>query len=123
MAAPVRTHALARLWARVQAFFSRLFLAQRVAREIDPRTFLELTAELREMAEAASKLWQQEPELQARVQRIKSDMAQLEALAVRPEFKRLPAERRLELKQSLVESRQQLLDSMHQAPPPTTLLQ
>jgi hypothetical protein len=57
------------------------------------------------------------------VRRIKSDMDQLEALAARPEFKRLPAERRLEIKKSLVDSRRQLLDSMYQAPPPTTMLQ
>jgi hypothetical protein len=114
---------LARALARVKAFFRRLAQEQSLSREIDPRAFLELTAELRDLAEAASKLWQQEPEFQARVQRIRSDMDQLEALAARPEFKRLPAERRLELKKSLVDSRQQLLDSMYQAPPPTTTLQ
>lgn len=112
-----------RILARIKAFFGRLLLQQRLARDIDPRAFLELTAELRDLAEAASKLWQQEPEFQARVRRIKSDMDQLEALAARPEFKRLPAERRLELRRSLADSRQQLLDSMYQAPTPTTTLQ
>jgi hypothetical protein len=114
---------LSRILDRVKAFFHRLAQQQRLSREIDPQAFLELTAELRDLAEAASKLWQQEPEFQARVQRIKSDMDQLEALAVRPEFKRLPAERRLEIRKSLVASRQQLLDSMYQVPPPTTTLQ
>lgn len=114
---------LARIKDRIASFLRRLAQRQRLSREIDPRTFLELTAELRDLAEAASKLWQEEPEFQARVRRIKSDMDQLEALAVRPEFKRLPAERRLEIKKSLVDSRRQLLDSMYQAPPPTTLLQ
>lgn len=114
---------LARALARIRGFIRRLAQEQRISREIDPRSFLELTAELRDLAEAASKLWQQEPEFQARVQRIRSDMDQLEALATRPEFKRLPAERRLEIKKSLVDSRQQLLDSMYQAPPPTTTIQ
>ena len=57
------------------------------------------------------------------MRRIKSDRDQLEALPGRPEFQRLPAERRLELKKSLVDSRQQLLDSMYQVQPPTTRLQ
>lgn len=114
---------LSRILHRLKAFFARLAQQQRISREIDPRSFLELTAELRDLAEAASKLWQQEPEFQARVRRIKSDMDQLEALAGRPEFKRLPAERRLELKKSLADSRQQLLESMHQVQPPTTRLQ
>jgi len=114
---------LARIKERIAALLRRLALQRRLSREIDPRSFLELTAELRDLAEAASKLWQQEPEFQARVRRIKSDMDQLEALAARPEFKRLPAERRLELKKSLADSRQQLLDSMYQAPTPTSTLQ
>ncbi|MEW5775066.1 MAG: hypothetical protein AB1916_16225 [Thermodesulfobacteriota bacterium] len=115
------------MWARaldrIRAFLQSLAQKRRLAREIDPQAFLELTAELRDLAEAASKLWQQEPEFQARVRRIKSDMDQLEALAARPEFKRLPAERRLEIRKSLADSRQQLLDSMYQVPPPTTTLQ
>lgn len=111
------------MFARLKAFFTSLARRRRLSREIDPQAFLELAAELHDLAEAASKLWQQEPEFSARVRRIKSDMDQIAALAARPEFKRLPAERRLELKKSLADSRQQLLDSMYQAPPPTTTLQ
>lgn len=111
------------MFAKIIAFFRRLKEQRRLAREIEPRAFLELSSELRDLADTASKLWQLEPEFQARVRRIMSETQQLEALANRPEFRRLSAQKRLEIKKGLIHSRQQLLDSMQQAPPPTTTIQ
>lgn len=94
-----------------------------LARQIDPEAFRELSAELKELAEKASKLWLEEPACQARIKRIKSEMEQLEKLTAKPEFKRLSPKKRMELRQSLYQSRDQLLESMHQAPSPTSRLQ
>lgn len=94
-----------------------------LARQIDPEAFRELSTELRDLAEKASKLWLEEPEYQARIKRIKSEMEQLEELTAKPEFKRLSPKKRMELRESLHHSREQLLESMHQAPSPTSRLQ
>jgi hypothetical protein len=75
------------------------------------------------LAEAASKLWHQEPEFQERVKRIRTEMAELEKLTSKPEFKRLSPQKRLELRRSLIQSKAQLLESMHAAPSPTSTLQ
>jgi hypothetical protein len=103
--------------------FRRWRASRRMARETGPRAFLEMSAELQRMAEAASKLWQMEAEDQARAHRILADAAQVQALAARPEFKRLSLEKRLELRRGLIVSRRQLLESMRQAAPPTGALQ
>ncbi|GAB6175871.1 hypothetical protein JCM16814_07620 [Desulfobaculum senezii] len=97
--------------------------ARRRAKEIDPKSFLELSAELLELADAASKLWHSEPRFQTRLRRIREEMAQLEDLASKPEFKRLSPQKRLELRESLLSSRDQLLESLNSAPSPTTTIQ
>ncbi|NJB67601.1 putative nuclease with TOPRIM domain [Desulfobaculum xiamenense] len=97
--------------------------ARRMARDIDPRSFLELSAELLDLVDAASKLWHNEPRFQERIRRLREEMEQLESLASKPEFKRLSPQKRLELRESLISSRDQLLESMHSAPSPTTTIQ
>ena len=101
----------------------RVLEARRKAREIAPSTFLALSAELKELAETVSKLRQTDPGFLPRLQRIKQEMAQLEQLAAKPEFKRLPPAKRQELRDSLLSSREQLLESMQSAEPPTRTLQ
>lgn len=97
--------------------------ARRLAREIEPKTFLELSSELLELADAASKLWHNEPKFQNRLRRIREEMEQLEDLASKPEFRRLSPQKRLELRDSLLSSRDQLLETMNSAPSPTTTIQ
>lgn len=94
-----------------------------LARQIDPEAFKELTADLKDLADKASKLWLEEPRYQARIKRIKAEMEQLEELTGKPEFKRLSPRKRMELRHSLFQSREQLLESMHQASSPTERLQ
>lgn len=101
----------------------RFVKARRLAREVAPATFLSLSAELRELAEAVSKIRHETPGFQPRLERIIREMSQLEELASKPEFKRLSTAKRLELRNSLLSSRRQLLESMQAAPPPTDRLQ
>ncbi|SKA69209.1 hypothetical protein [Desulfobaculum bizertense] len=91
--------------------------------DIAPQTFLELSNELLELADAASNFWHNEPQFQQRVQRIRTEMEQLESLASKPEFKRLSPQKRLELRESLLASREQLLEAMGTVPAPTSTLQ
>lgn len=96
---------------------------RRQAGDIDPRVFLEMATELRELADTASKLWQSDPAYKARADRIIDEMDQLTRIASRPEFRRLSAQKRLELRQSLILSREQLLQSMTASPPATDIIQ
>jgi hypothetical protein len=50
-------------------------------------------------------------------------MDRLAGHAGRPEFHRLPAGKRILLRQGLLQSREQLLETMQAAPPPPRLLQ
>jgi len=97
--------------------------SRKLAEEIDPSVFLAMAAELRDLADTASKLWQANPPYMARAQRILDEMNQLEHLASRPEFKRLSSQKRQELRQSLLLSRDQLLESMQASPPVTNTIQ
>ena len=97
--------------------------ARRRAREIAPEAFIDLSAELREMAEVVSKLRHSDPAFQPRLARIMREMTHLESLATKPGFKRLPLEKRMELRRSLLASREQLLESMSEAPAATDTLQ
>ena len=90
------------------------------ARAIRPDAFHGLARELLELAELAARLWPEEHEFQVKISNIRQEMGQLYELADKPEFKLLPPERLQELKKSLIHSRQQLLDSVSQAPPPTS---
>ncbi len=108
---------------RLRAFWRHMKGKRQLAREIDPRTFQALCRELLELSEQASKLWLQEPDAQARARHIRDEMEQLASMAARPEFKRLSPAKRLELRKGLILSRKQLLEAMHNAPPPTARIQ
>lgn len=97
--------------------------ARRIARAINPKEFVRLAAELRSLAEIASKIRHPEPKFQDRVKRILHEMQQLEELAERPEFTRLTKEKRLELRKSLIISKQQLIEKLQDVPSPTDTLQ
>ncbi|WP_461208340.1 hypothetical protein [Desulfocurvus sp. DL9XJH121] len=111
------------MFGRLRQAWRRFLAARRQAGEITPQAFLDLSAELRELAETASKLRHSSPGLQGRLERILSEMEQLEDLASRPEFMRLSPAKRQELRQSLLSSRDQLISSMQTAAPPTDRLQ
>lgn len=96
---------------------------RRFAREIDPESFRVLARELRELASVAERLWPQQPQFHSKIKRIQTDMEQLDLLTTRPEFKRLSAQKRMQLRKSLIQSRQQLMETVQTAPSPTATLQ
>ena len=101
----------------------RFLLRRRKARDIRPEAFRCLTMELRELARVAEGVRPQESDALAKIHRIQKDMEQLEQLTSKREFKRLPPEKRFQLRQSLINSRDQLLASVSSAPSPTSTLQ
>ena len=96
---------------------------RRIARELDPKVFQRLARELNELATLAERVHPLEKPFAARIKRIQDEMAQLQQMASEPEFKRLSPQKRLQLKQSLLESREQLVESVQTAPSPTDRLQ
>ncbi|MBF0481367.1 MAG: hypothetical protein HQK81_10660 [Desulfovibrionaceae bacterium] len=90
---------------------------------VEPEAFAGLSRELRDLARIAAGLWPDEPAFQDRVKRIQDEMNQLEAMAVKPEFLGIPTQKRLELRQSLLGSRDQLMETVRRAQPPTSTTQ
>lgn len=95
----------------------------RYSRKISPESIRLLAVELQELAGIAELVHPDLPDRTARIQRIRSEVRQLIELTERLEFRRLSAQRRLELHSSLVRSRAQLLDSMQSVPAPTDRMQ
>jgi len=92
----------------------------RMSRDTRPRAFHDLSRELRELAEIASRVWPEEPSFQTKIKSIQDEMDQLDELTAKPEFRLLPLKKRLELRASLLHSKTQLMDTVSTAPPPTT---
>ncbi len=102
----------------------RAFLAKRkLARDIRPDAFRQLAAELSELAEIAARVSPEETAMQRKAGRILREMEELSRMIRRPEFRRLTEEKRLELRESLLLSKSQLLKTVSEAPAPTQLRQ
>lgn len=91
-----------------------------LARETDPKAFQDLSREVRELAEIAARVWPREPSFQQKVHNIREEMDQLDELTAKPEFRRLSLSKRAQLRESLLQSKTQLMDTVSTAPPPTS---
>ena len=96
---------------------------RKLARQIDPRTFKTMAGEIRDLALLASQLSPRGKDIQTLIRNIIIEMDRLADLADRPEFRRLSTGKRLLLRQGLLESREQLLESIESAPAPTERMQ
>lgn len=96
---------------------------RRLAREIHPAAFRVMADELASLAELASKVRPEEQSFQIKARRIRQEMEELTRMTTRPEFRMLPSKKRLELRESLLSSRQQLLQTLSDAPVATTTRQ
>ena len=102
----------------------RTFLEKRrLAREIHPDAFRSMASELVDLAELASRVRPEEQSFQLKARRIRQEMQELTRMTSRPEFRMLPSKKRLELRESLLSSREQLLQTLSDAPPATTTRQ
>lgn len=96
---------------------------RRLEREIDPESFRILARELRELALMAERLMPRHHKFHAKVKRIQTEMEELDRLISKPEFKRLSRQRRMQLRQSMIQSRDQIIETVKTAPAPTSMLQ
>jgi hypothetical protein len=111
------------MWAWVRNKLRDLGEKRRLAKELHPETFRTMAAELAELAEVASKVRPEEQAFLLKVRRIRREMQELGRMADRPEFRMLPSQKRLELRESLLSSREQLLKTLCDAPVVTTTRQ
>lgn len=108
------------MYAWIKRMFANLLTRRRAERDTGPRAFRTLSREMRELAEIAGRVWPEEPSFQSRIKSIQEEMDQLDELTAKPEFRLLPLEKRIELRQSLISSKTQLMDTVSTAPSPTT---
>lgn len=96
---------------------------QRAARELSPQALAKLAEEVRQLADVADRLEPVEDAFKVRLARIRDEMDQLGRLASKPEFQRLSEDKRQKLREGLLASRKQLMESVQSAPAPTDRLQ
>ncbi|ABB37916.1 hypothetical protein Dde_1115 [Oleidesulfovibrio alaskensis G20] len=111
------------MFRRIKRFFSEMQQRRRYADRIAPNTIGRLAAELRGLTELAVRTGPRHAVPYERIQRIQAEMDQLLDLVGRPEFNRLSVQRRLELHDSLLQSRELLIESVQTTPAPTDRLQ
>ncbi|MGM0423283.1 MAG: hypothetical protein ACQEQX_00010 [Thermodesulfobacteriota bacterium] len=110
------------MWQRFWSWISRI--CRRGSREeLSAERFQDLTREIREIAELSGRIWAGDNSFQDRIRRIHKEMDQLDRLLHHKAFKRLSREKKQELHQSLLVSRQELLISLQSAPCPTDRMQ
>ncbi|WP_300159109.1 hypothetical protein [Solidesulfovibrio sp.] len=111
------------MWAWLRGIWQKMAIKRRLARDIHPESFRVMAAELAELADLASKARPEEQAFQLKARRIREEMRELGRMAKRPEFRLLPSKKRLELRESLLSSREQLLKTLSDAPVVTTTRQ
>ena len=96
---------------------------RKLAKQINPRNFKEMAIEIRDLAILASQLSPRDKDIRKLIRNVLSEMDRLSELADRPEFRKLSTGKKILLRQGLLESREQLLESIGSAPSATDTLQ
>lgn len=100
---------------------------RRIQRAVDkstrPEMIMALTVELRDLVIRAAQHCSPEIGVAARFKLLETELSRLEQLANRPEFCNLSPEQRLEVRQGLMQVRNQVLNTMQENQPPTDFIQ
>lgn len=108
---------------KVQHWWEQYKARRALAREVSPKNIRAMAEEVGELARLAAQVSASTPDMLALTDRIQSEMKNLEELAAKPEFRRLSTGKRILLRQGLLQSKEQLLESIDKAPSPTERLQ
>lgn len=103
--------------------FSSIKDSIRYKEKVSPEAIRVLAAELCELAQMAELFANEEATPIDRIKRIQSETGQLIELTGKAEFRRLSVQRRLELHESLVDSKRHLLNTMQATPVATDVIQ
>ncbi|WP_018124852.1 hypothetical protein [Desulfovibrio oxyclinae] len=108
---------------RLKNWWGDIKARRALAREVAPKNIRAMAVEVGELARLASQVSHASPELHELIENVRTEMARLENLAGKPEFRKLSTGKRILLRQGLLQSKEQLLESIDKAPTPTERLQ
>jgi uncharacterized heparinase superfamily protein len=108
---------------RLKRYLLDLLHKNRQRKQIHVREFRRLAREMTLLADIAVKISPGQEDTMAGLQKIRQEMDRLSKLVDSRDFSRIHPRARLELRENLLTSREQLIQTIHQAPPPTSTLQ
>lgn len=91
--------------------------------QTSPETLLDLSREVRALAQVVNRFWVEEPGFRDQLHKIEQEMQILEQFIGRPKFRLLSPEKRLQLRENLLQSREHLLQAAREAPTASDRLQ
>jgi thiamine kinase-like enzyme len=91
--------------------------------DLSSEQFKKLAQDIRELADLIGKIWITNDEFQIKIRKIKKEMDQLDRILDKKYFAILSAEKKQELKKSLIVSKKELLKCIQEAPCPTKRMQ
>lgn len=108
---------------RIKNYFSRLNQKHRQKKSIQIRELRKLAEELTFLAEIASRINPEQKQNMDQLSKIRDEMNRLADLVESKDFTSLPRDTKLELRENMLISRQQLVKAIQHAPPLTETLQ
>ncbi len=108
---------------RFKQYIQKLLQKHKQKRQIHAREFRRMTSEITYLAEIAAKINPEHHQAMERLHKIRKEMNKLSRLVDSRDFSKIPPSARLELRQSLLSSREQLVETINHAPTPTDTLQ
>lgn len=108
---------------KLRHWWGQIKARRALSREVSPKNIRAMAEEVGELARLAAHVSPITPEMHDLIDRIREEMDKLGHLAGRPEFRKLSTGKRILLRQGLLQSREQLLQSIDKAPSPTQRLQ
>ncbi|GAB7024318.1 hypothetical protein [Salidesulfovibrio brasiliensis] len=108
---------------RIRNWWGQHRARKALSREVSPLGIRTMAEEVGELARLAAQVSASTPELIQLTEQIKDEMEKLENLTAQPEFKKLSTGQRILLRQGLLQSKEQLLQSIDKAASPTHRLQ
>lgn len=111
------------MFSRIRKIFNKRLMRYRENQQLRSHELHRITQEIRYLAEIAAKVNPAQNETMGKLQKITAEMEKLTQLVDSKDFTKIPQKARLELRENLLQSRKKLVDAIHQAPPPTDILQ
>lgn len=111
------------MWRWIVTKWKRFLEMRQKKKELSTESFRALAKDIREIASLSGQLWIRDSGFQERIKRIHAEMDHLDNLVERRTFEHLSLEKKEELRQSLLVSKEELLKSIQSAPCPTDRLQ
>lgn len=108
---------------KIKLYFKTILQRLQKKRQVRACEFRKIAEEVAYLSEIAIRINPEQNQAMERLGRIKDEMSSLTKLVDSSDFIKIPQETKLELRQSLLASREQLVDTIHQAPPPTDMVQ